>query len=309
MHEDAEIHTLLAAAPDVQVSMLRARGLPEAVTLILVNSCESRCFFCASPGTTAVPAADITRMTRIRAHLEARPPAIRHLVIGGNEPTLHPDFDRTLALAHASGFEHVELMTTGLGLADPEKLAAWQALGLRSVAVPIYAPSAALHDAITGIRSFDRLVRGLDAARDAGIEIHLHTLLLRRTAGMLGELARLARDRWRAPLAVAPLRDKSQLFRFQDEAIPLEETAPLLAAVDAPLERLGLPVCVARARPEASSLVMRIYFQTQRRRFAAPCEDCADRPHCPGVVDGQLDTFGTAGLAPRNADRSSGPLY
>lgn len=301
VHEDGEIHALLGASPDVQIAMLRARGLPEAVTLVLVNSCENRCFFCASPGTTAVPPGDLTRMTRIRAHLEARPAGITRLVIGGNEPTLHPDFDRALALAHASGFEHVELMTSGMRLGDPDKLAEWKRLGLASVAVPIYAPSAELHDAVCGTASFDRLVRGLDAARDAGITIHLHTLLLKRTRHVLDELAHLSRARWGATLAIAPLRDKQQLFRFADEAVPLDETAALLTSLSAPTARLGMPLCVARGQAPASSLVMEIYFQTQRRRFASVCAGCTDRDGCPGVVDGQLDTFGEHGLSPRRA--------
>lgn len=300
VHEDASVHALMGATPAVQVEMMRARGLEDAVVLVLSNSCASRCFFCASPGTTAVPSEDVSSFAQIRAHLETRPPHVTRLLVGGNEPTLHPDFERTLAHAQASGFTHVELMSSGLRFAEAGALARWRECGLSAVAVPIYAPTAELHDAVCGAPAFDVLVRGLDAARDAGLELHLHTLLLRRTSHALPELASLVSRRWRTALAVAPLRDKSQLFRFADEAVSLEETRKILASVEAPLTRLGLPTCAARERPRASTLVMQVYFQTQRRSFGTGCTGCADRDACPGVVDGELAAFGERGLAPRS---------
>lgn len=298
-HEDARVHSFMAATPAEQAAELRALGLPAAVALVLVNACENRCFFCASPGTIGVPASAATPWERIRAHLEARPEGVTLLLVGGNEPTVHPDFDRTMALAREVGFERIELMTSGLHLEEPARLDAWVAAGLARVAVPVYAPTAALHDAICGTTCFERIVRGLDAAHRAGVAIDLHTLLIRRNASVLPDLARMARDRWGAVLALAPLRDKHELFRFADEALSADEARAVLDAIDADVSRLGLSVCVAPGRPRAPSLVMEMYFRTQRRRFASACEGCLDRDACPGVVDGQLDAFGERGLEPR----------
>ena len=103
-------------------------------------------------------------------HLRGRPADVDRLLVGGNEPTLHPDFDRSMALAHELGFRRIELMTSGLQLARPERLAAWVGWGLDAVAVPIYAGRAGPHDAVCGTVCFDKLVDGLDAAHAAGGE-------------------------------------------------------------------------------------------------------------------------------------------
>jgi molybdenum cofactor biosynthesis enzyme MoaA len=298
-YEDESVRRFLGAPPDEQARTLTTLGLPPAVALLLVNACENRCFFCASPGTTSVPPGAVTRLEAAKAHLSARPEGVTTLLVGGNEPTVHPDFDAIIAHAHAAGFTHVELMTSGLGLGETSRLARWRHLGLESVAVPIYASHGALHDEVTGTSSFDRLVLGLDAAHTAGIVLHLHTLLLRRTATELPALARMVWSRWGVPLAVAPLREKPSLFRLADEALPLDEVAPLLASIEVPIARLGLSTCFARERPMATSLVMEMYFRSQRRRFVDGCSTCLDRTACPGIVDGQLEAFGDGALTPR----------
>jgi len=296
-HEDAAVHRFMAANAAQQVEIMQTWGMPPAVTLILVNACENRCFFCANAGVTSVPAGDLTPWDRVRAHLDGRPEGVTTLLIGGNEPTLHPDFDRALAHAHAVGFTHVELMTSGLQLSAAQ-LARWQPLGLSTIAVPIYAAQADLHDAICGTRCFDRLVEGLDRAFAAGIQVRLHTLALRRTAAELAPLAALATERWQAQLAVAPLRDKAGLFVYDEESVAPAELEALVHALPAEVSLVGMPACVDPGRARGSAHVMNIYFRTQLRRFHAVCEPCEAREGCPGVVAARLDRWGAEGLRP-----------
>ena len=157
-HEDAEVHEFLAADAAGQADRLERWGFPRAVVAMLFNACEARCFFCANPGTVAVPDAERTRWEAIEAHLRGRPPGETRLLVGGNEPTAHPDFDRLLALASELGFTWIELMTSGLRLADPDRLARWVGWGLRSVAVPIYSVDGDVHDAICGVQLGLRLL-------------------------------------------------------------------------------------------------------------------------------------------------------
>lgn len=300
-HEEPAVHDFMAAAPAAQVAVLESLGLPRAVPLILVNTCENRCFFCASPGTIAVPASDVTRFDRIRAHLDARPEGVDTLWIAGNEPVLHPDFERTLAHAHAAGFRHIALMTSGLRLTDPAALARWKALGLAEVAVPIYSTVPALHDAVCGTPCFDRLVAGLDAARDAGLVLHLHSLALHRNLHDLAALAQLCATRWSTTLALAPLREKEGQFVWDAEAVPLAVLGEHLRALPDrhDITLLGMPMCVDRRRPLGSHPMIEMYFRTQRRDYGQACAPCADRTACPGVVAAQLKRYGDAGLAPR----------
>jgi len=281
------------------VAALRLWGEEPAVVLLLYNACESHCFFCASPGTTDVPASAVTPWKAIQVHLDERPDDVETLCIGGNEPLLHPELERALSHASASGFESIELMTSGLRL-DPERLRQWRRLGLDAVAVPIYAADAATHDAICGAACFDRLVTGLDAVRDAGMEVRLHTIALRRTIDALPALAAFCRDRWGCTLAVAPLREKGDQFDYDAESVPFAELSRRLRALapDAPLALLGLPPCVDRRRAQGGGGIMRVYFRTQRRDWAPSCASCRDRPHCLGIVLAELERGAASAVEP-----------
>lgn len=295
-HEDPLVHEFLAASPARQAQILTAWGLPPASALILVNACESRCFFCAGPGTISVPAGDLTPAARIEAFF-AQAPAAGRLIIAGNEPWLHPHLDLAFARAAAGGYRPIQLMTSALSL-ERERLLRYIDQGLGELVVPIYAADAATHDAVSGRPAFAALTAGLDLAHGLGLRLHLHTLAMRRTLAGLPALAALCAQRWGSRLAVAPLRDKG-LFPFADEAVPLDELR--LALADLPVTRLGLPLCVGRALPPSEALAIEVYFRTQKRSFASDCASCADRPACPGVVEAALRTYGPRGLVVRPA--------
>lgn len=302
-HEDARMHGFLAASPAEQVATMRAWGLPPAVALMLVNACAARCFFCANRGTVDVPASEITGWEAIRRHLDARPEGVERLLVGGNEPLLHPHREAWFAHARQAGFTSIELMTSGLGLADEAALDRWVDAGLSAVAVPIYAADAALHDAVVGKAAFDTLCRGLDAARARGVEVWLHTLALKRTIDGLADLVDLACDRWQAPLAIAPLREKDDLFVYDEESVGLRalEGALDVLPADRTVSLVGWPDCIAADRPRGSHLVIEMYFRTQRRTYVDACTPCARRADCPGIVEalrkreaGRVRPFGGA---------------
>jgi hypothetical protein len=298
VHESPEVHAFLAADASQQAALLERWGLGRAVALMMVNACENRCFFCANPGTIAVPPELVTRWDHLARHLAGRPADTVRLLIGGNEPALHPDFDRVMETAWELGYREVELMTSGLQLGGA-RLAPWVAHGLRGVAVPIYGATAAPHDEVCGTVCFDRLVAGLDAAHAAGVRIWLHTLALRRTVDGLGELAAWAWDRWQAPVAVAPLREKDGQFRYDTETVPLSELQARLPGLPPSLHLVGMPACLDRGRARGSATVIEMYFRTQLRAWDPSCAACADRPTCAGVVAAQLQRWGADGLAPR----------
>ena len=297
--EDAEVRAFLVADVASQARQMAAWGVAPAVLLILTNACENRCFFCANAGTTAVPPERFTPWADIDARLRARPEGVTRLLIGGNEPMLHPRFRDALALAKAVGFTSIELMTSGMQLADPTARAAVLEAGLADVAVPIYAAEPALHDAICQTTCWDRLTEGLDAVHAAGVRVWVHTLALRRNGSALDGLATMVRQRWGTALAVAPVREKLGLFPWMQEALSLEEMGALCRSLPPDVTLVGWPACLDRGRPRGSASVMELYFRTQLRTFADACAGCADRAGCPGVVDAQLRKFGASGLVPR----------
>lgn len=304
-HEDAATLAVLKAAASEQPGLLIELGLEPAVVLILDNACESQCFFCANPGTRHVPAERRTSWQSILTHLAGRPAGFERLLIGGNDPVLHPDFGRLLEAAAGAGFRQLEVMTSGVSLGEAP-LDAWRALGLDTFAVPLYSVDAATHDAICGVACFEKTLRGLELAARAGIQIEVHTVVMRRTLPGLAELATWVAERWGGRLALAPLRDKADVFDYDREAVPLAELEAALQAFpeSAPISLLGMPSCVAANRARGGAAIMRIYFSTQRRGFAEACDVCGLRAACPGVVSGELARRGGAGLRPSSAAQS-----
>lgn len=281
-HEDPALHDFLRGDPAYQLAWLAARGLPAATCLALHNACAQRCFFCAGPGTVSVSDAERTPRSAAFAQLKARPPGVSRLLIGGNEPTLHPDFAALLAAARPAGFATVELMTNGAGLR--EHAPAWAAAGVVEVVVPLYGSAAAVHDDVCGVSCFEGVVAGLDAAAAAGIRVSVHTLLLRRTLPGLGALAAWVSARWGGRLGVALLRDKGS-FAFAAEAPSFAEAVAAVAAIPAPIRPFGVgtPACLPTA-PGAPPLVADLYFRSQLRGYGPGCEGCARRTGCGGVV-------------------------
>ncbi|MBM4389506.1 MAG: radical SAM protein [Deltaproteobacteria bacterium] len=289
-HEDPAIHALLAGGPALQVAWLRRRSLPAAVLLPLLNACAQRCFFCAGPGTTMVPEREVTSWATIDAQL-CPPPGVSRLLVGGNEPTLHPRFANALQLARDRGFGHVDLMTNGATLITGAR--AWAALGLREVVVPLYGTRAAEHDPVAGSPCFDAVMSGLRAAQAADIRVWVHTLATRETLPRLGELAAFARAEFGTRLGLGLLRPKP-VFDWSRHAVSLGQLRRALVHLDVDL--LAAPLCLAWGQGDdlvpgpsspasERSPLATIYFLTQRRRYLPACDGCPSRANCAGVVD------------------------
>lgn len=286
-HEDAAIHAFLRGNPAEQLAWLRARALPAATLLALHNACAQRCFFCAGPGTVSVPEAERTSRNAAFAQLQGRPPSVTRLMIGGNEPTLHPNFGELLRAARPAGFATIELMTNGADLGVHAR--DWAAAGVTEVIVPLYAASAPLHDDVCEATCFDRVASGLDAAFTAGIRVSVHTLLLRRTLSELTRLSALVTERWGARLGVALLRDKGS-FDFGREAPAFADAVNAVAAVPESIRPFGIgtPRCLDAVVSEAP-LVAELYFRSQVRSFGTGCVGCVRREGCGGVVEAYVE--------------------
>ena len=299
--EDEAVRSFMVDSVEGQHQAFRQWGLPVTRVMILYNACAFRCFFCASAGTTFRDSEDRTGWDAIQQHLgPAKPEEEGRLILAGNEPLLHPDFERTIALANRQGFHNIQLMTSGNLLGDEASLKRWVAAGLRSVAVPIYSATPPLHDEIVGETAHQALLQALDMAHSMGVNVHVHTLALRRTAGELSALAETAQKRWGTQLSIAPIREKEGQFDWAAEALGLPEFNRMLdeLPVDAPICLVGFPTCVGRSRPRAAADTVSVYFMTQARRFASVCEGCEDRPGCPGLVEAYYRHTGSEGLKP-----------
>ena len=299
-HEDSSIARLMTAPLTVQSRTMAQWGLPPAGLLIMMSPCLGQCIFCAQPAVTHPPPTDWTQWARIRELLAGNAQAgLKHLCIGGTEPTTHPDFDRALQLAGQVGFDSIELMTSGLSLSNPGEAQRWRAAGIQTIAVPIYGASADVHNQVVGVDAYARLMTGLNAAHAAGIQVRPHTLALRETLPGLSALAAMVTQRWHSPLCLAPARPKDAVWNYTAQAPGLASVAQAIAEV--PPDQLtltGWPSCLAPERPRGAAQVIDLYFRGQTRDFHTACEPCATQQTCPGLVSALLTRDGADGLRP-----------
>lgn len=301
-HEDGGVLDVLHAPFGAQREALMSWGLPGTGVLMLMSSCEGRCFFCAQPEVLDMPASMVTRSEAALAWVSAaEPSAGDRLLVGGTEPATHPVLLDAVRAARARGFSGVEVMTSGLRLAPAGAARAWATAGVTAVCAPIYSTDPGLHDAVVGIPGHHaRVLSGLDAARAEGIRVDVHTLALRRTLHDLGALAALVRGRFDSRLAVAPLREKEALFAYAAEAPSYRDLAARIRDLDVSL--VGFPACVAPDLPRGAPGIIAVYFRGQLTVKGAPCGGCTASSWCGGVVPAHLRVHGEADLAPFTTD-------
>ncbi len=306
-HEDAGMAELMAAPIGQQIARFEQWGLPPFGLLILMSACQGRCFFCASPAVTA-PGPDIVTPPQavdgwLAGNLQY---GVEDLCLGGTEPMTHPYFAETLRRAREVGFRRVQLMTSGLGLADEGVAETWKQSGIESVCIPIYGAEARTHDAVVGVPGqFERVLRGVENARAVGLQVFVHTLALVRNLGELAKLAEWVEAHGSAPLAVAPLREKAELFSYREEAVTFDELAQALCGSRVSL--VGFPRCVAPHLPRGAARLIELYFRSQLTVHAAPCADCVLKAECPGVVAAHHALFGAAGLSATRPEGETEP--
>jgi radical SAM protein with 4Fe4S-binding SPASM domain len=207
---------------------------PLKVTLSFTSSCNLRCRHCYADCTATASAAELPAAAwcGILDGLEAD--GVIGLYIEGGEPLHRADF--LDVLRHAAGRFHVQLRTNGT-LVTPALAATLKAeCGIATLLVDIMGPDAATHDAATGVPgSFGRAIAGIGAARAAGIDTQMLTIMTRWNAARLPEWVALAAGIGVSTVGILrpyPLGRLRQ--RWAEAALTLEE-------MHAALEALRLP--------------------------------------------------------------------
>ncbi|MCC6581735.1 MAG: GTP 3',8-cyclase MoaA [Phycisphaeraceae bacterium] len=161
--------------------------------LSLTSACSMRCVYCR-------PAVDASH----RGDNVLKPQAIEHLVrhmvkrhglvkvrLTGGEPTARPDLMEIIQrLAGITGLDDLAMTTNGLTLGRHAE--AYRRAGLRRVNVSLDSLNATTFKRMTGVAGLDRVLAGIDAACEAGLDpIRLNTVVV--TEGNADELPALVR--------------------------------------------------------------------------------------------------------------------
>lgn len=236
---------------------------------------------------------------------------ITRLHLTGGEPTLHPRFVDTLALARRLGLR-TSVGTNGAMLARPGF--ARRALPLLDeVMLSLHGPGSEIHDAATERPgSYAAALGAAAAVADAGGALFTNTVLTRQTLPHVADTVALA-GRLGARMAVVsyPTPEGDALHAWADLAPPLHELPPCLrevpkAAGHVVVRFFGVPMCLLgehaalsndlhwdpRVTVEWQAHPGRVVYGEQvtltpgRKRVHVPaCVLCTRSEVCPGVFD------------------------
>lgn len=150
--------------------------------LSITDVCNFRCNYCLPDGYKPQGATnksflsldEIRRVTR--AFAASGTEKVR---LTGGEPSLRRDFTEIIAAVRENhAIRHLAVTTNGYRLA--RDVAAWRAAGLTALNVSIDSLDARQFHAITGQDKFHQVMRGIDAAFDAGFsKVKVNTVLMK----------------------------------------------------------------------------------------------------------------------------------
>jgi len=279
----------------VDVSATTSAVSPRGV-VALTYSCTNACVFCAQAGLDLAAPSDAEVSAALR---RARADA-RDVTFVGGEPGTIAALEQHVADARALGFEHIGVQTNGSGLDDPRRLHALAAAGLSHLHLSVHGERA-VHDYHTGVfGSFDRVGRVAAAARAAGMELVVNTVLTRssfRTLdALVPHLVTLRVAAWCVSVPVVAGRAESGFDRLVPRlglALPFALRALALARGHGIAVYIaGAPLCLLG--PFGADAL-----EVEPRAFVSACDACRARAVCPGVDAAYLERFDGDELAPR----------
>jgi len=281
-----------------QAKVMRRR--PEILSLpilMLENACYHDCLFCLSKPLPPTALDEVCRWLGDNRQLR-----LERLGVAGNEPLAHPQIDSIVAAAAAVGFSTIEVLTSGVPVADPDRAKQLFAAGVRGYAIPLYSVDPAVHDEITQCPgSHAATVRGVENLLELGASVHVHANLLRQNLDGASELAELVERQWHLPLCFIPVRPKAA-------NLPYERLAPRYDQIATRAQvscLVGFPLCVAERVQQPPipsgdiiSDVLKLYVLDQPFVKPRKCAPCRWRQRCSGTFQAYLDRYGDGELRP-----------
>jgi MoaA/NifB/PqqE/SkfB family radical SAM enzyme len=272
-------------------------------------ACDGACVFCAQDGLPQQSVADAAVSARL---VEAREAGAEGVTFVGGEPATDERLEGYVSRARSIGFARIGVQSNGRALSTEGRVETLARAGMTDVHLSLHGAEAAVHDWHAGVAgAFDASLRTMAAARAAGLEVVVATVLTRSSFRVLGSVPRLLASRGAAAWCIEVPRWRGRAATAADRVVPrLALALPFaLHALDAAAS-LGLPAFV-RGAPACllGPFVTRALAPdplTHPRAFAPVCEGCPSRPTCAGVEVEYLARFGASELAPHAIDAQAG---
>ncbi|MGD6853050.1 MAG: GTP 3',8-cyclase MoaA [Candidatus Bathyarchaeia archaeon] len=154
--------------------------VPRKLRISVTDRCNMRCVYCMPqkqfswcPRNEILSYEEIARLTKILVGL-----GVEKIRLTGGEPLVRPQVEKLVsALSGIEGIKKVGMTTNGLLLGS--KVEQLKAAGLESVNVSLDSLKPSRFKSITGVNGLSQVKKSLKAARDAGFEIKINTVVIR----------------------------------------------------------------------------------------------------------------------------------
>jgi hypothetical protein len=255
-------------------------------TVRILTACDNRCVFCGqlglpdhAPGREEIGAA----LVAARANAD-------ELTLTGGEPLLPPELAAIERPPPSLGFSRVGLQTNGR--AAPSLRALVDA-GLTDLHLSIHAGAAGAHDYHTSVEgSFAAAIATLVAARSAGLDVAVTTVLTRSNARGLADLARLLAARNASIWCISVPRVRGRAAEIFDRVVPrLGIAVPFALHAMQVATSLRLPAFIRGAPSCLLGPFAKRALSSEERAFGDECVGCEARVGCPGVEPEYLARF------------------
>lgn len=153
---------------------------PKKLRISVTDRCNMRCIYCMPqkefewrPRDEILSYEEITRLAKIFVGL-----GIEKIRLTGGEPLVRPQIENLISsLSKIDGIKKLSLTTNGILLG--EKIDLLKNAGLRSVNVSLDTLQPERFKSITGVDGLKQVQASLKAAKDAGFEVKINTVVMR----------------------------------------------------------------------------------------------------------------------------------
>ncbi len=294
----------------------RARAAARQAGLLVLRPtvhCNQDCGFCSANETTPNVWADPARMVREIARAARR--GVERVSFSGGEPTLARELPTYVAVARRAGVKKIELVTNGVLLDRPARVAALVDAGLTHAFVSLHGHDEASASAATRkVGDFARTIAAIGHLADAGVITVVNHVI---HAGNVGFLTRFvdelhARFGGRVMISFAfvtpqykALEHLAQVPRLADVAPQLQAACWRALALGQPFvigSRQGVPPCFLGPFVAWSDL-MQLAHEAQaedapQKQQGPRCGECRFADYCTGLWKPYAAREGFAELAP-----------
>ncbi len=285
--------------------------------------CTNRCLFCAKEGADEIKLTDIKVQERgilksLNSYIKKR---YKKIEISGHDPLEYKLIIPLIKYIKAN-FEYVLISTNGVRLSQSRFRKEIISSGVGCFRIPLYGPTAKIHDSVTQIKgSFQRVIKGVRAIKKEApdIELWIHSLVLANNQKYMKDIINMA-DRLGADkitISVPCISDGDYSFY-----IPLKDLKETMSVLSNDFKKqknvffLDIPYCVFgryskqicfSSPPQLDKNSKPPYmFKTavenmpsyRLRAKVGICGKCRLRNGCHGFYINDLQKFGTGNLKP-----------